>query len=218
RLCTQLAARGHEVIALGRGERRGAGPGTWITVDLTGRADVERALAEATPEVILHPAAMTDVDGCERDPRAAWAGNVEATANVARAAAGLGAHLVAVSTDYVFDGDAGPYAEEDVPNPRGAYARSKLAAEHAVQTLAPGAAIARTAVVYGWPMAAKPNFGAWLVSTLSAGKPVRLFSDQWVSPSLADNVAGMLVELGERRLGGVWHTAGAEVVDRVTFG
>ena len=218
RLCWQLETRGHEVVALGRGERRGEGAGRWVSLDLTDGAAVERALTEARPEIILHPAAMTDVDGCERDPRGAWAANVEATAHVARAATTLGAHLVAVSTDYVFDGDAGPYDEQATPNPRGAYAQSKLAAELAVRVLAPGAAIARTAVVYGWPMAAKANFGAWLVNTLSQGQQVRLFEDQWVSPSLADNVAAMLVELGERRLGGTWHVAGSDVVDRVTFG
>ncbi len=218
RLCRQLAVAGHEVVALGRGARRSEGPGRWVSVDLTERSAVERAVADAEPKVILHPAAMTDVDGCERDPRGAWAANVDATANVARAATDVGAHLVAVSTDYVFDGDAGPYGEDAVPNPRGAYARTKLAAEHAALTLAPGAAVARTAVVYGWPMAAKANFGAWLATTLSEGKQVKLFRDQWVSPSLADNVAAMLIELGERKLGGVWHTAGAEVVDRFTFG
>ena len=218
RLCSQLAERGHDVVALGRGPRRAEGPGAWVSVELTDRAAVERAIAEAAPQVILHPAAMTNVDGCERDPRGAWAANVEATANVARAAGDLSAHLVAVSTDYVFDGAAGPYAEDDVPNPLGVYARTKLAAEYAALTLAPGATVARTAVVYGWPMAANANFGAWLAMTLSEGREVQLFGDQWVSPSLADNVAAMLVELGERRLGGVWHTAGAQVVNRVTFG
>lgn len=218
RLCRKLADAGHEVVALGRGAPRSQGAGQWVSVDLTEQPAVERAIADAAPEVILHAAAMTDVDGCERDPRGAWAANVDATANVARAASDVGAHLVAVSTDYVFDGDAGPYAEDAVPNPRGAYARTKLAAEHAALTLAPGAAVARTAVVYGWPMAAKANFGAWLAMTLAEGKQVRLFRDQWVSPSLADNVAAMLIELGERKLGGIWHTAGADVVDRLTFG
>ena len=218
RLCHQLAGLGHEVVALGRGARRDAGPGRWVSVDLTSRSEVERALTEAQPGAIIHPAAMTHVDGCEKDPAAAWATNVEATANIARMAHGLGAHLVSVSTDYVFDGHHGPYDESHAPNPSGVYARTKLAAEHAVQVLAPGAAIARTAVVYGWPRAAQLNFGAWLVTSLAEGREVKLFQDQWVSPSLADNVAAMLVELAERKLGGSWHIAGADVVDRYTFG
>jgi dTDP-4-dehydrorhamnose reductase len=218
RLCHQLAAADHEVVALGRGARRDAGPGRWVSVDLTSRAEVERALTEARPEAIIHPAAMTHVDGCEKEPLTAWATNVDGTANVARVAHALGAHLVSVSTDYVFDGHHGPYDETHAPNPGGVYARTKLAAEHAVQVLAPGAAIARTAVVYGWPPAAQLNFGAWLVTALSEGREVKLFQDQWVSPSLADNVAAMLIELAERKLGGIWHIAGAEVIDRYSFG
>ncbi|HLT31307.1 MAG TPA: dTDP-4-dehydrorhamnose reductase [Myxococcaceae bacterium] len=218
RVCEQLTGGGYEVVAFGRGARRVGGPGRWVSVDLTSRSDLERALAAARPDAIIHPAAMTHVDGCERDPEGAWATNVEGSANVARAAHALDAHLVSVSTDYVFDGDHGPYDEQDAPNPRGVYARTKLAAEHAVQVLAPGAAIARTAVVYGWPPAAQLNFGAWLVTSLSEGREVKLFEDQWVSASLADNVAAMLIELAERKLGGIWHVAGADVLDRYTFG
>jgi dTDP-4-dehydrorhamnose reductase len=90
--------------------------------------------------------------------------------------------------------------------------------EQAARTFVPGCAIARTAVVYGWPAAGRPNFGAWLVGALEKGQTVRLFEDQFVSASFADSVAAMLVELGERKLGGVWNTCGAEVVDRVHFG
>ncbi len=115
-----------------------------------------------------------------------------------------------VSTDYVFDGEAGPYDVEALPNPRGVYALTKHGGEQAVKALAfLRGAIARTAVVYGWPQAGRPNFGSWLVSALKEGKPVKLFEDQFVSPTLALNVAEMLAELGARRLTGVWHTAGA---------
>jgi dTDP-4-dehydrorhamnose reductase len=162
---------------------------------------------------------MTEVDACEKDPEAAYAGNVNAAAAVARGARKAGAHLVHVSTDYVFDGEAGPYDEAAVPNPKGVYSVTKHMGELAARVLAPGCAIARTAVVYGWPpVEGRLNFGAWLVTALEKGQPVRLFEDQVVSPSFADNVAAMLVELGERRLGGVWNTCGGTVLDRVTFG
>ncbi|MCI0569150.1 MAG: SDR family oxidoreductase [Myxococcaceae bacterium] len=218
RLCAQATAAGHTVVGLGRGPKRTEGPHAYVSCDLTRAAEVEQAIAAAKPDVVLHPASMTNVDGCEKDPSGAWAGNVDATVHVAKATQAAGAHLVHVSTDYVFDGDAGPYAEDALVNPRGVYALTKAVAEQAARTFAPGCAIARTAIVYGWPAAANLNFGAWLVTTLSAGQQVKLFEDQVVSPSLADNVAAMLLELGERRLGGVWHTAGAEVIDRVSFG
>ncbi|WP_375760002.1 SDR family oxidoreductase [Corallococcus exercitus] len=219
RACAQLAARGHAVVGLGRGPRRVAGAFDYETLDLTYAPDVAPVLTRLSPEVVLHCASMTEVDACEKAPEAAYAANVTATAAVARWTREAGAHLVHVSTDYVFDGDAGPYAEDAVPNPRGVYAVTKHMGEQAARVLSPGCAIARTAVVYGWPpVEGRLNFGAWLVKTLSAGQPVKLFEDQVVSPSFADNVAAMLVELGERRLGGTWNTCGGTVLDRVAFG
>jgi dTDP-4-dehydrorhamnose reductase len=222
RLVRSLASRGHEVIGLDRGAPHPTvqGIARHVSVDMTDAAAFGAALREAKADVVINCAAMTDVDGCEKDPSGAWAVNAEAVATLARSTRELGNHLVHVSTDYVFDGDAGPYDVDATPNPRGIYALSKHGGEQALQTIAPKGhwAIARTAVVYGWPSMGKNNFGSWLVEALGAGKPVKLFSDQWVSPSYAGNVAEMIGELGERKLAGLWHTSGSEVVDRVTFG
>ncbi|HEX8537943.1 MAG TPA: SDR family oxidoreductase [Cystobacter sp.] len=218
RVCTLLEKGGHEVVGVGRGPRRTDGAYRYVECDLTREQDVAAALEAAAPEVIIHPASMTEVDTCEREPEQAYAANVTAVAAVARSARKLGAHLVHVSTDYVFDGEHGPYDEQALPNPRGVYALTKHMGEQAARTFVPGCAIARTAVVYGWPAAGRPNFGAWLVGALEKGQPVKLFEDQFVSASLADSVAAMLVELGERKLGGIWNTCGADVVDRVSFG
>ncbi|NVJ04031.1 SDR family oxidoreductase [Myxococcus sp. AM001] len=219
RVCSLLHQGGHAVVGLGRGARRTGGAYGYVSVDLTREADVAAAVETAAPEVVIHCASMTEVDACEKDPEAAYAGNVTAAAAVARSARKAGAHLVHVSTDYVFDGEAGPYGEDAVPNPRGVYSVTKHMGEQAARVLAPGCAIARTAVVYGWPpVEGRLNFGAWLVTALEQGQQVRLFEDQLVSPSFADNVAAMLVELGTRRLGGVWNTCGGTVTDRVGFG
>jgi dTDP-4-dehydrorhamnose reductase len=218
RVAGLLAARGHEVVGTSRGERRAAGPWSYEPLDLGDASAVAALVERLRPEVVLNPAAVTDVDGCEREPSNAWAVNVDAAAALARAARTVGAHLVHVSTDYVYDGEVGPYAEHAAPNPRGTYAVTKLAGEFAARTFVPGATVARTAVVYGWPQAGRPNFGSWLLSSLSAGKEIPLFEDQYVSPSLADNVAEMLAELGERKLPGTFHVAGADVVNRVEFG
>jgi dTDP-4-dehydrorhamnose reductase len=178
---------------------------------------VTSALETFKPEALINPASMTDVDGCEKDAHAAFAVNVGAAARIAELSKKLGAHLVHVSTDYVFDGDAGPYSEDALPNPRGVYALTKHMGEQAVRALAGSWTVARTAVVYGWPAAGHPNFGAWLVAALQGTQPVKLFTDQYVSPSLALNVAEMLAELAERRLSGIWNTCGATVVNRVEF-
>jgi dTDP-4-dehydrorhamnose reductase len=209
----------HEVLALGRGPcRLPPGPARWAEADLGDGRSVEAALLAFRAEAVLHAGAMTDVDGCERDPQSAWRVNVGGTEQVARACRALGARLVAVSTDYVFDGTAGPYGEEDVPNPRGAYARTKRVAEEAALLLAPGSAVARVAVVYSGRPGAKATFATQVVEKLARGEPVRAFSDQLVSPTLARNAAEMALELlldsGYR---GVLHTSGATVLDRVDF-
>lgn len=221
RLVTQLLSQGHRVSAIARGEQRCDARAAYHQADLGEREGLAQLVAAAKADVLVNCAAMTDVDGCEREPDKAYVANVEGVATLCRAARAAGTFLVHVSTDYVFDGDAGPYDVDDVPNPRGAYAITKHMGEQAIRTLCEKGrwAIARTAVVYGWPPAGKQkNFGSWLVDSLSKGQPVKLFEDQWVSPSLALNVAEMLAELAARALPGTWHTCGAEIVDRVTFG
>lgn len=218
RLIREIAARGHSAVGLSRGPCRLDSPCEYRSCDLADREAVLAAIGSVRPEAVVHCAAEADVDRCEREPERAFAQNVLATANVALACRAAGAHLVHVSTDYVFDGEDGPYAEDAVPNPKGVYGLTKHMAEQAARALAGSWAIARTAVVYGWPPAARRNFGSWLVESLAARREVRLFEDQIVSPSLAASVAGMLAEIAERRLGGVWHVCGAEALDRVAFG
>jgi len=214
----RLAGR-HEVLAVGRGPcRLPPGPYAWADADLGDGGSVEAALRAFRAEAVLHAGALTDVDACERDPALAWRVNVGGTEQVARGCAALGARLVAVSTDYVFDGEAGPYRETDLPNPRGAYARTKRCGEEAALLLAPDAAVARVAVVYSGRPGAKPTFATQIVEKLSRGEPVRAFSDQLVSPTLAANAAAMCLELLlETRYRGVLHASGATVLDRVDF-
>jgi dTDP-4-dehydrorhamnose reductase len=219
RLTALLNKQGHQVTGFGRGAQR-SGSGAYVSVDLSESARLVSTLSELKPDVVINCSAMTDVDGCEREPEKAYVANVEGVAALCRGARATGAHLVHVSTDYVFDGAAGPYDVDAIPNPKGIYALTKQMGDETVRSLlaADKWTIARTAVVYGWPPAGNKNFGSWLVDALGKGQTVKLFEDQWVSPSMALNVAAMLAELGARRLSGIWHTCGADVVDRVTYG
>jgi dTDP-4-dehydrorhamnose reductase len=214
----QLAGR-HEVLALGRGRCRLApGAYVWADADLGDGAPVERALLAFGAEAVLHAGAATDVDGCERDPKLAWRVNVGGTEQVARACRTLGARLVSVSTDYVFDGAAGPYGEEDITNPRGAYARTKRCSEEAALLLAPGSAVARVAVVYSGRAGAKPTFATQVVEKLSRGEPVNAFCDQRVTTTLASSGTAMCLELLlESDYRGLLHTSDATVLSRVEF-
>jgi dTDP-4-dehydrorhamnose reductase len=214
----QLGATGHEVLALGLGPHQPPpGPHAWVSAEL-GTGEVERAILAFRAEAVLHCGAATDVDGCERDPLLAWRVNVDGTAEVARACRALGARLVAISTDYVFDGEAGPYGEDDLPNPRGAYARSKRCGEEAALLLAPGCAVARVAVVYSGRPGAKPTFATQVVEKLARGEQVKAFCDQHTSTTLAATGAARCLELLlETSYAGVLHASDADVLDRVAF-
>jgi len=213
------AAGAHEVLAIGRGPCRLA-PGryAWASADLADGRSLEEALLAFRPEAVLHAGAATDVDACEREPALAWRTNVGGTEQAARACAALGARLLAVSTDYVFDGAAGPYGEDDVPNPRGAYARTKRCGEEAALLLAPDTVVARVSVVYSGRPGAKATFATQVVEKLGRGEAVKAFSDQLVSTTLAAAGAArcleLLLETGYR---GVIHACDATVIDRVGF-
>ena len=173
RLVPALLASGHEVTAVARGEARRTWRGVpFVSADLRDAKGLARAVTGASPDVIVNTAAMTDVDGCEREPFEAYDGQRRGgRPRWPALARERGAHLVHVSTDYVFDGDAGPYAADALPNPRGVYALTKHVGEQAVRALCEGGrwTIARTAVVYGWPPAGQKNFGSWLVDSLCEG-------------------------------------------------
>jgi dTDP-4-dehydrorhamnose reductase len=222
RVVARLAQAGQPVIATGRGARREAiadlSGVEYVETDLARAGSLRAAIERAAPDAIVHCGAMTDVDACEADPFQAWTVNVSATAEAAMAARAASARLVALSTDYVFDGEAGrSYVEEDRPNPRGAYARTKRAGEEAALLLGGDVAVARVAVVYSGRKGSKRTFAGSAADALLAGKEVKAFPDQTVSPTLADNAAEMVIGLLQSGEKGVWHCAGASVVTRLDF-
>jgi len=214
----QLAGR-HDVLALGLGPGRPPeGAYRWLEADLGDGRSVEEALLEFGAQAVLHAGAVTDVDGCEREPVGAWKVNVGGTEQVARSCRALGARLLYVSTDYVFDGASGPYREDDVPNARGVYARSKLAGEWAALSIAPDCAVARVAVVYSGRATARSTFATQVVEKLSRGEVVKAFDDQFTSTTLAASGAAMCLELLlEHAYQGVLHVSDETVMDRVDF-
>lgn len=169
-------------------------------LDVSDRFQVLTAFEAARPDVVVHAAAFTAVDACEGDPDRAFAVNTLGTRHVAEAARRTGAHVVYLSTDYVFDGTAGrPYVEWDPPNPLSVYGRSKLGGEH---ELVPGATVVRTSWLCGY-------HGANMVKTvlrLAEGtRPLRFVEDQRGSPTFAADLAGALAVIGCERLPGVFH-------------
>lgn len=175
------------------------------------------------PAAVIHCAAMTNVDECERDPSSAYAINECATRSLAEVCARFGAHLVLVSTDYVFDGSdehPGPYNENDPVHPLNHYGRSKWHGEVAVQDICEGRtawSICRTAVVYGSTPWTRANFVTWLLAKLRNRESAKVVYDQVSSPTLSDDLADMLIEIVRQRAIGIFHTAGSTIVDRYQF-
>lgn len=189
-------------------------------LDIGSREEVDRLMDKVRPDIVILTAAMTNVDACEKNPSLANRVNASGPELVARACKRLGARLVHVSTDYVFDGTKDrKYREEDVPRPISVYGSSKLAGERAVLSTLPEAVVARPAVLYGWnPIEGKENFVTWVLRKLRGGEKATLFNDQWISPTYADDLARTLLELAERDVKGIWHVSGPDCLNRVECG
>ena len=170
--------------------------------DITG-AECAEVVASLEPDWVVHAAAATDVDGCERDPAMATAVNEVGTRRVAEGCRRAGAGLVYLSTDFVFDGTkSAPYVETDTAAPISAYGRSKLEGERAVQAIAPRWAIVRTAWLYG---VHGRNFVKTIVGKAAAGEDLRVVNDQIGSPTYARDLADAIRELLARDSMGVFH-------------
>ncbi len=194
-----------------------AGAFTYRMLDVSRRADVRKVVDEFEPEVIVHTAAMTNVDQCETERGPAWKTNVTGVENLVHASKLVGATLIHISTDYVFDGKAGPYSETDRPNPISYYGRTKLASENILQTSGVAFALLRTMILYGTGRAIKPNFALWLVNEMSQSRPVRVVDDQIGNPTLADDLAYAILKVIELGRTGLYHVAGPDLVSRYDF-
>ncbi|MDK2876587.1 MAG: dTDP-4-dehydrorhamnose reductase [Archaeoglobaceae archaeon] len=186
-----------------------------VKIDLTDKASCEKAFEIAKPEVVIHSAALTNVDLCEKEKELAWRINVEGTKIVSNLCRNR--FLIFVSTDYVFDGERGFYSEEDKPNPINYYGYTKLLAEKAVKELE-NYAIVRTSVIFGSkPASGKTNFALWVIENLKNERKISVVTDQINSPTLNKNLAEMILEIAERNLKGIYHLAGASAVSRYNF-
>jgi dTDP-4-dehydrorhamnose reductase len=182
----------HDVFALGR-----------LELDVAERDTVEQVLGTVLPDAVVNCAAYTDVDGCETDPDRAMAANALGPRHLAAACTRVGAHLVHVSTDYVFDGEKdGPYDEWDLPGPRSVYGRSKLGGEVEVARHASSWTVARTSWVFG---RRGRNFVDTILGRAREGAPLRVVTDERGCPTYAPDLAGMLARLAVERRQGVYH-------------
>jgi dTDP-4-dehydrorhamnose reductase len=160
---------------------------------------------------------MTNVDACETEREMCWKVNVEGVENLIEAAKRSDTKVIHVSTDYVFDGKAGPYTEDDRPEPLSYYGKSKLASENALRRSGIPFVIARTMVLYGFAPGVKPNFALWLIENLEKRKKVTVVDDQIGNPTLVDDLAYGLIQAFEMERTGIYHIAGRDIVSRYEF-
>lgn len=190
----------------------------WASLDLGDREAVLEQGRLAPPDVVINPAAMTNVDACESRRDDARRANADAPRWLAEVCRDRGAHLLHVSTDYVFPGDdaqPGPYAEDAVPRAISYYGQSKLDGERAIAAVCgtdTPYAIVRTALVYG--LGRRSNFVTWVADELRAGRRVRIVRDQFNTPTIADDLASALLWMAERKRTGMYHVAGPDLVGR----
>jgi len=187
-----------------------------LAVDITQKERTLEAIVGTTPSVVVHTAAETNVDRCETERDHARRINVDGTANIADACVKVGAKLVYLSTDYVFDGDKGNYAERDEPNPISFYGLTKLEAERIVASTSSDSLIVRTSVLYGWHPT-KLNFATWVLKGLRERKALRVVKDHINSPTFSDNLAVAIRAAIERNIRGILHVAGSERISRFEF-
>ncbi len=175
-------------------------------LDVSDRGAVRAAVSALRPDVVVNCAAWTDVDACELDPRRAESVNATAVGHLREACGAVGAHLVQVSTDYVFDGTAStPYAEDHPTGPVNAYGASKLAGEAAAGQ---GATVVRTT----WLQPADaPGMAGRVLEALASGVPIQVVSDRRACPTFVADLAPVLCRLGADRVAGVVHATNAGV-------
>lgn len=186
-----------------------------IHLDVSSREEVFQIFDKVRPDIAVLSAAFTNVDLCETDREKADAINVTGPLNVSDACVKYSSKMVYISTDYVFDGENGPYRENDTPNPIGYYAWTKLEGER-ITAFAPSHLIIRTTGVYS----ADPdslNFVMQAIKRLGAGDTMKVPSDQLGSPTLADSLAETIIALLSQERTGIYNVAGSDVMDRYSF-
>lgn len=173
-------------------------------------------MRQVKPAAVIDTAALHNVDKCEEDRDLAWQVNAGSTGTLAQAATDLGARYLFISTDFVFDGTKGNYAEDDVARPVNYYGETKLAGERATLAASADHLVVRPSVVYGWDDT-RLNFATWLLTSLRDKKSVNIVTDWIGSPTLADSLAQALVKLLAAPSGGVYHLAGKDAMSRFDF-
>ncbi len=207
---------GNDVLATGLQDspRYAGGSCGYTPLDITNPEQLRAVFEDFTPDVVINAAAMTAVDACESDRDACWKINVDAVETLARLSRTHGTRLVQLSTDFVFDGEAGPYTENDRPHPISYYGKSKLAAEnHVRKSGLTNWAIVRTVLVYGMAEnLSRSNIVLWLLDKFSRDETVHMVTDHIRTPTYVVDLADAMERMVRFRRSGVYNLSGGELM------
>lgn len=209
-----------EIIATSKGENRLKTKEGYVyrSLDIVNKAEVEKIVKEYLPDTVINTAAMTNVDACETDKKGCWDLNVTAVKNIVDVLEDIKSEnyhpqLIHLSTDFVFDGKNGPYQEDDIPNPLGYYALSKLESEKITRASTLKWAIVRTIIVYGvTDNLGRTNIVLWAKEALTKGQEMNVVDDQFRSPTLAEDLAEACILIAFKNATGIYHISGKEIM------
>ncbi len=190
---------------------------SYENLDITDRRQLGFHISFYHPQIIINAAAYTDVDGCEIHKDKAWAVNVGGVRNLVNLCKEQNIKLIHISTDYIFNGEDGPYSEDDPPDPVSFYGETKLESEKIIKESGIDYLIVRTNVLYGFGKNVKSNFLLWLLEKLSQNEKIKIVTDQFNNPTLADNLSLCILEMVKKNFSGTYHIAGSEYLSRYDF-
>jgi len=198
------------VVATSRGENvnllSASGNTIFRPMDIVDEKAVHEVMHTVKPDVIIHTAAMTNVDQCEQEREKCWDVNVNAVGYLLKASQEMNAFMVHLSTDFIFSGEYGPLAEEEPAQPVNYYGKSKAEAEKRVLNSGLHFAIVRTALVYGiTPQMSRSNIVLWVKKSLEEGKSIKVVDDQFRTPTLAEDLAQGCWLIADKRSEGIFH-------------
>jgi len=185
----------------------------FIKMEISNQKEVNKVIAEVSPEVVINTAAMTKVDDCETNREQCWLCNTTAVEFLVRACEKINSHFIQLSTDFVFDGTNGPNTESDIPNPLSFYGKSKLASEQILQNSSLPWSIVRTVLVYGVSQPIpRSNIVLWVIENLRNKNIIEVIDDNWRTPTLAEDLATGCELIAMRKVSGVYHISGEEIM------
>ncbi len=187
------------------------------SINIAVKQEVKELVLGFFPDFVINTAAYTNVDKAESEKELAWKINVIGVENIALYCWTIDAHLIHISSDYIFDGKTGPYSENDKPNPIGYYGRSKLAAENSLRSSGVRYTIIRTNVLYGPSKYGRPDFVKWVVTSLQNKQEIRIVTDQINNPTYIDDLVLGINNIIKYKKEGIYNLAGKELINRYDF-